>query len=341
VIGEEAISKKGIFSLKYPIERGIIQNFDEMEKILHHMYYNSLRTAPEESPLFMGEEFGNSPVNREKLTQIIFETFNVPALFLEQSSMFSLYASGRTTGTVLNMGGSKNDACCIYDGNLLPKGEISHLAGREVTDEFVRLLVDSKQRLDHFPSNIVKEKFCFISPNICKQEILLKEYELPDGNVILGKERYLAPEILFNTSNVGGELSIQELVSKCIQSKDDDLKDEFYNNIVLSGGGSLFEGLPERLFDELMKYHSNKINVIAPPERKYSHWIGASLFGMLASSEEAWFTLDQYNECGPTIIHSRFFNNIQSSHVCRPQSEFSKNLTKMRNKLSDISFKSE
>jgi actin, other eukaryote len=312
-----------------------------MEKIWHYIFYNALKIPPEECPLIMSEEIGNTPDRREKLAQIMFETFNVPYFYLDQSSMFSLYSSGRTTGTVLNMGHSKNDVCCILDGTLLPKGEISHIAGHCVTDELYKRLAYSEQYLGKLSPEDVKEKYCFISQNIYNQEVLFQDYVLPDGNVILGKERYLAPEILFDTSTVGGELTIQELVSNCIKSKDGDLKDEFYKNIVLSGGGSLLEGLPERISKELMKFHSNKINVIAPPNRKYSTWMGASLFGMMKSFQKEWIDHMDYEEFGPSIINSRCFNNVQSNHVYRQQSEFSRNLSNLGSKSTDFTFKSE
>lgn len=103
-IGDQAQGMRGVLTLHYPIEHGIVTNWSEMESIWHHTYYNELRVMPEEHPVLLTEAPMNPKSNREKMTQIMFETFNAPAMYVAIQAVLSLYASGRTTGIVLDSG---------------------------------------------------------------------------------------------------------------------------------------------------------------------------------------------------------------------------------------------
>lgn len=89
-VGDKARSKRGIVNLRYPIQRGTVTNWDDMETIWRYTFYNELRVAPEEHYVLLTERALNSKANREKTAQIMFETFNVPAMYLAMQPVLIL-----------------------------------------------------------------------------------------------------------------------------------------------------------------------------------------------------------------------------------------------------------
>lgn len=142
-MGDEALSHRGVLSLAYPIAHGIVTNWDDMESIWHHTFYNELRVAPEAQPVMLTEAPLNPKANREKMTQIMFETFNVPAMYVAIQAVLSLYASGRTTGLVLDSGDGVTHLVPVYEGYCLPHAiERDDLAGRDITEFLARIFLD-------------------------------------------------------------------------------------------------------------------------------------------------------------------------------------------------------
>merc|ERR1712220_30758 len=223
-IGEEAQQKRGILLLKYPLEHGIVQNWDDMEKVWRHTFDNELRmVVGDESEadedcqgILLTEAPMNPKDNRERMTQIMFETFNVRRYYVNIQAVLSLYASGRTTGVVVDCGDGVSHTVPIYEGYSMPHAiQRINLAGRDLTDYICKILQESKITLtttaERESAKKIKEDLCYVAEDYDAEmadfQDKTKKFEMPDGtSVEVHAQQIRCPELMFKPALDGREM---------------------------------------------------------------------------------------------------------------------------------------
>lgn len=324
-IGPRAQELRGLLKINYPLEHGIVTDWDDMERIWQYVYAEELKTVSEDHPVLLTEPPLNPRTNRDTAAQILFETFNVPALYTSIQAVLSLYASGRTTGVVLDAGDGVSHAVPVYGGFQINNAvQRIDVAGRDVT-EHLQMLMRKSGYVFHTSAEKeivrnIKESHSYVCLDPVKEEKEWSgstaraneksvEYKLPDGKKLkIGAERFRAPEILFNPELIGSEYQgVHQLVVNAINRTDLDLRKDLFGSIVLSGGSTLTKGFGDRLLHEVQRLavKDMRIKIYAPPERKYTTWTGGSILAGLSTFKKMWVEKDEWQE-NPDIIHQKF-----------------------------------
>lgn len=324
-VGDEALSRKGVLRIRRPMDHGVVEDWSDMEQIWEHTFSDHLKVDPADHPVMLTEAPLNPRANREKMATVMFETFGVPAFYVSLQAVLSLYSTGRVTGLVLDSGDGVTHAVPVFEGYSMNHAiQRMDLAGRDVTTYMSRLLREDGHNFTT-PNGMeivrdIKEKLCRVdaapgassaadAPGSGGHDY---DYELPDGSVIRVNNRVLtgAPEILFNSAPVGVETrGFPGMVHDSIGGCDIDARRGLYENVVLSGGSTLFPGMVERLQSEIRtgSAANSKARVVAPPERGYSVWIGGSILAGLDSFSTMWVSKADYEEYGPGVVARKCF----------------------------------
>ncbi|KAJ3446559.1 actin-7-related [Anaeramoeba flamelloides] len=323
-VGEEAQSKRTILRITCPLENGLITNWNDMEKIWHHTFYNELRAAPEDHRVFLTHKMDDQEqeLQTEKITEIMFETFNAPFLYISHPEKLSLVTSFWDTGISVDLGYSMTTIRAYHNWNPIKESSArNNLGGMHLTKYLRKLIWERGYSFNTLHAGIdisrnIKEQLCYVALDFEKERINAskssekKVYKLPDGEVFeLGEETLRCPEALFQPFLLGlEEDGIHKLVHESIMKCEKGLWEKLYKNIFISGGSSMFGGLADRLQKEIsdLAPQNMKVKVVAPPERKYSTWIGANFLISDSTFLNKWISNDEYKEKGPSIAHKFF-----------------------------------
>ncbi|CAD7922516.1 unnamed protein product [Amoebophrya sp. A25] len=322
-VGSDAIAKRGLSDFRYPIHHGIVTDWEDMERVWRHLFLSELRLGAnlQDHPVLLTEAPLNPRKNRERMLEILFDSFGAPAVCVVIQAVMSLYSMGRTTGVVVDAGDGVTHVVPIYEGFAFPHAvQRLDLAGRDLTEN-MRLLM--QRRGFNFETSSerdllgkMKEQLCYVAldvdaetQKVQKNSEMELDYELPDGRLVtIAEERFLTPEPLFKPMLIGKEApGVAEQVSRCIKIVDIDLRRDMYYNVVLSGGTTLFPGLPERLQFELTRLAPPKCQprVLLPETRRYVVWKGAAVLAQMPNFGKMCVWRNEYDDIGSHVVHSR------------------------------------
>lgn len=341
-IGDRARSKRGLLRLSYPLDHGQVVNWSDMTKVWQLCYSDHLKVSADDHPVLITEAPLNPRRNRDKMAEVLFEQMNVPCLYVLMPAVLLLYAQGRTTGVVVDVGHGVLSVVPVFDGFALPTAmKRMDVAGNDVTDQLAFLVNQAlgTRLLSLAELDVVrqlKEATAMVALDPIAEEKRVRAgayasttigasstgtsasssagavtYTLPDGQrLAVGAERFRAPEILFRPDIIGDELpGLATMVATAIAKCDLDLRATLWNNVVVLGGLTLMPGFGDRLLSDVRQRQSSagadtKVRLLAPPERTYLAWIGGLILGALLSFRKMWVTAAEYHE-HPDAIHTR------------------------------------
>ena len=306
-------------TINYPIQRGVFKNDEDIPLIFEYLFKQMELNSQQikEHPLLISEPINNRYSNSEKISEILFEKMNIPALIFAKQPLLSLISTGYSTGIVLESGSDITQSCVSYEGYLIENSSFRFdYGGKDVTDTLKLLinknnpyissrLIDNNKVLKE-----IKEKFCYIkTPKEENEEFVSidSEYILPDGRKItLNDEKILAPEILFNNQLIYAEyLPFHEMIFNSIDKVDINMKNKLYKLIVLSGGNAQFKGIEEKikynLSDLIPRGVEIKIRSQINPE--LNCWNGGNIVASLDSFNKMLVNKKEWDECRKNIIH--------------------------------------
>lgn len=317
----DALQHRGLCTLSYPMSHGVLQdNGSGTTAVLHHITA-SLGVDPKEHSMVWAEPVFTSRPQRYRLAQIAFERLQVPELMFANQGILSLYASGRTTGLVLDCGDGVTQAVAAYEGyTLRGAARRADLGGRDVTVALQAALRQSGHSFEtsaefDIVKDIKDQRAQLLQQSAgsggggVKPADLRARHVLPDGSdLTLGAELSQCAEVLFNPALGYKECSsVVHVASDCIRLADVDLRRQLYESVLLVGGCTMMQGFSARFLMDLTKLTPKdcKVRVTAPAERSVMSWMGATFLAELSTFKDLVVRRGDYLEQGESVLHAK------------------------------------
>lgn len=318
------------FELEYPMQAGIVKDWDAMEQLWEYTFDHMLKVKSEDHPVLLTEAPLNHKDCRARAAQIMFEKFDVPMFYITSQPLLAMYAKGVTTGLCLHSDYGPSNTYAVpvaYGYTEKDSVMVSEVGGRVLTNYLQHLLLENGLDLAHIPggqrmdsathgfvspiARDAKRRHCYVAMDPNTEPVVEETYQLPDGHHFdLASERFWCPEALFQpdlcANFVNGHfppIGVHDMIHQSIMATDVDLRHELFHNIVLSGGTTAFPGYRARLTKELqLLAPSYPVHVYDPDDRDHSVWIGGSMLAHTAMFQNMCITKAEFEENGPSFV---------------------------------------
>jgi len=333
MVGDECSSHRSMLEVNYPVENGIVRNWEDMNHLWAYTFNEKMKVTPADHKILLTEPPMNPKANKKNMVQNMLEKYGFAGTKISIQAMLVLYAQGLLTGVVVDSGDGVTHIVPVWEG-ICPPTLIKRLnvAGRHMTRYLIKLLqlrgYAFNRTADFETVRLIKEKYCYVGYDLAIEKklalettTLVSKYTLPDGRVIkLGSERFEAAEVLFNPGLIDDESAgVHEMLFNMIQEAEVDLRPAFYSHIVLSGGSTMYPGLPSRLEKEMRQLYLDrvlkgdekrlakfKLRIEDPPRRKHMVFLGGSVLAdIMKDRPEFWISKAEWAEQGERILDKK------------------------------------
>ncbi|XP_059055392.1 uncharacterized protein LOC131849348 [Achroia grisella] len=314
-IGDNAMANLEDLELNHPVQNGRIVNWDNIERIWHHVFYKELKVAPEDRAVILTCSVTSPIAEKIKSCEVFFETLNAPALCVQSEAVLSLYGVGQTTGLCVDIGHDTTTVSPVYEGGLVQYARMqTNYAGAQVSNILKEILQDRKYNFDIKCETIIDDikRMLYVTPDCAMSRWNYQRiYTLPSGeNIDVSQETFMCGEMFFQPNLFQVDktkyLSLQEaIVTSCLKC-DAELRSDLYDVIVPCGGLAVVPGLSNRLADELESLVKRPVNVICSSESYVTTWLGGATFAGLSDSKKMWINKQQYDDYGAKIVINKF-----------------------------------